>query len=53
MSDAILRTLRADGNVLLPVDTAGCVLELILILEQVSCEYAGYFFLFYVTIQYN
>ncbi|KAK6936840.1 Metallo-beta-lactamase [Dillenia turbinata] len=32
--DAILKTLRADGNVLLPVDTAGRVLELILILEQ-------------------
>ncbi|KAA8533716.1 hypothetical protein F0562_031233 [Nyssa sinensis] len=32
--DAILRTLRADGNVLLPVDTAGRVLELLLILEQ-------------------
>lgn len=36
MSDAILKTLRADGNVLLPVDTAGRVLELLLILEQVS-----------------
>ncbi|KAL5994370.1 hypothetical protein ACLOJK_024420 [Asimina triloba] len=33
--DAIMKTLRADGNVLLPVDTAGRVLELILILEQV------------------
>lgn len=32
--DAILKTLRADGCVLLPVDTAGRVLELILILEQ-------------------
>ncbi|ERM95057.1 cleavage and polyadenylation specificity factor subunit 2 [Amborella trichopoda] len=32
--DAILRTLRGDGKVLLPVDTAGRVLELILILEQ-------------------
>ncbi|KAI5652803.1 hypothetical protein M9H77_29990 [Catharanthus roseus] len=32
--DAILTGLRADGNVLLPVDTAGRVLELILILEQ-------------------
>ncbi|KAK9292750.1 hypothetical protein L1049_020730 [Liquidambar formosana] len=32
--DSILKTLRADGNVLLPVDTAGRVLELILILEQ-------------------
>ncbi|KAK4480742.1 hypothetical protein RD792_013824 [Penstemon davidsonii] len=32
--DAILRTLRADGNILVPVDTAGRVLELILLLEQ-------------------
>ncbi|KAL0452491.1 UNVERIFIED_CONTAM: Cleavage and polyadenylation specificity factor subunit [Sesamum latifolium] len=32
--DAILKTLRADGKILLPVDTAGRVLELILILEQ-------------------
>lgn len=32
--DTILKTVRADGNVLLPVDTAGRVLELILILEQ-------------------
>lgn len=32
--DAIIKALRADGNVLLPVDTAGRVLELILILEQ-------------------
>ncbi|KAL0403147.1 UNVERIFIED_CONTAM: Cleavage and polyadenylation specificity factor subunit [Sesamum radiatum] len=37
--DAILKTLRADGKILLPVDTAGRVLELILILEQV--EFAG------------
>lgn len=35
-TDAILTGLRADGNVLLPVDTAGRVLELILILEQAS-----------------
>ncbi|XP_024982381.1 cleavage and polyadenylation specificity factor subunit 2 isoform X1 [Cynara cardunculus var. scolymus] len=32
--DAILNTLRGNGNVLLPVDTAGRVLELLLILEQ-------------------
>ncbi|PIA49419.1 hypothetical protein AQUCO_01300318v1 [Aquilegia coerulea] len=33
--DSILKTLRVDGgNVLLPVDTAGRVLEIILILEQ-------------------
>ncbi|MFS7950321.1 putative metallo-beta-lactamase, cleavage and polyadenylation specificity factor subunit 2 [Helianthus anomalus] len=33
--EAILNTLRANGNVLLPVDSAGRVLELLLILEQV------------------
>lgn len=32
--DAILNTLRGNGNVLLPVDTAGRILELLLILEQ-------------------
>ncbi|MCO5554497.1 hypothetical protein L7F22_008026 [Adiantum nelumboides] len=32
--DAILKAVRAGGNVLLPVDTAGRVLELILHLEQ-------------------
>lgn len=34
----ILKVLRADGNVLLPVETAGRVLELILHLESVSAE---------------
>ncbi|KAL1810539.1 hypothetical protein DCAR_0730244 [Daucus carota subsp. sativus] len=32
--DAIRKTLEGHGNVLLPVDTAGRILELILILEQ-------------------
>lgn len=32
--DAIMKVLRADGNVLLPVETAGRVLELVLYLEQ-------------------
>lgn len=32
--DAILKTLRADGKILVPVDTAGRVLELLLILNQ-------------------
>ena len=36
LTDMILKVLRADGNVLLPVDTAGRVLELILHLESVS-----------------
>lgn len=34
--DTIQKTLRSNGNVLLPVDTAGRVLELIQILEWVS-----------------
>jgi cleavage and polyadenylation specificity factor subunit 2 len=34
--DEILKALRAGGTVLLPVDTAGRVLELILLLEQVK-----------------
>ena len=38
--ETIKKTLGAGGNVLLPVDTAGRVLELILTLEQVSRENA-------------
>ncbi|XP_015573897.1 cleavage and polyadenylation specificity factor subunit 2 isoform X2 [Ricinus communis] len=34
LEKTILKTLEAGGNVLLPVDTAGRVLELLLILEQ-------------------
>ncbi|KAI3698721.1 hypothetical protein L2E82_42481 [Cichorium intybus] len=34
--DAILNTLRGNGNVLFPVDTAGRRLELLLILKQVE-----------------
>ena len=44
----ILKTLRGDGNVLLPVDTAGRVLELMLILEQVLCEIHDLIFLFFL-----
>lgn len=35
-SDTISKHLEVGGNVLLPVDTAGRVLELLLILEQVG-----------------
>ncbi|KAM2975886.1 hypothetical protein FF1_001995 [Malus domestica] len=57
-TDTIKKTLRSDGNVLLPVDTAGRVMELVQILE--SCwteENLNYpiFFLTYVassTIDY-
>eukprot|EP00897_Mesotaenium_endlicherianum_P003275 jgi/Mesen1/2976/ME000176S02016 len=34
LADAILRTLRGGGNVLLPVDSAGRVFELLLLVEQ-------------------
>lgn len=34
--DILKKTLRSGGNVLLPIDTAGRVLELILMLESVS-----------------
>lgn len=56
--DSIMKTLRGDGNVLLPVDTAGRVLELILILEQYwSQHHLTYpiYFLTYIassTIEY-
>lgn len=35
-ADAIVKVLTSGGSVLLPVDTAGRVLELLLILEQVK-----------------
>ncbi|CAI0458990.1 unnamed protein product [Linum tenue] len=56
--DGIVRTLEGGGNVLLPVDTAGRALELILILEEFWAQRnLGYdiFFLTYVassTIDY-
>ncbi|XP_008787501.1 cleavage and polyadenylation specificity factor subunit 2 [Phoenix dactylifera] len=47
--EAILKALRADGNVLLPVDTAGRVLELILILEQYWAQQHLTFPIFFLT----
>ncbi|XP_071929499.1 cleavage and polyadenylation specificity factor subunit 2-like isoform X3 [Coffea arabica] len=47
--DAIMKTLRADGNVLLPVDTAGRVLELILILEQFWEQHKLAYPIFFLT----
>ncbi|KAF7147235.1 hypothetical protein RHSIM_Rhsim03G0187300 [Rhododendron simsii] len=47
--DAILKTLRADGNVLLPVDTAGRVLELLLILEQYWTQHHLTYPIFFLT----
>jgi cleavage and polyadenylation specificity factor subunit 2 len=42
LPDAIMKVLRAGGNVLLPIDTAGRALELILHLDQV-CSLLGIF----------
>ncbi|KAL2920699.1 Cleavage and polyadenylation specificity factor subunit 2 [Bienertia sinuspersici] len=47
--DAIVKTLRADGKVLLPVDTAGRVLELILILEQHWAQHHLTYPIFFLT----
>ncbi|XAR53657.1 hypothetical protein NMG60_11022294 [Bertholletia excelsa] len=47
--DAILKTLRANGNVLLPVDTAGRVLELTLTLEQYWAQHHLTFPIFFLT----
>ncbi|XP_057475433.1 cleavage and polyadenylation specificity factor subunit 2 [Actinidia eriantha] len=47
--DAILKTLRADGNVLLPVDTTGRVLELLLILEQYWAQHHLTYPIFFLT----
>nr|CAD1821014.1 unnamed protein product [Ananas comosus var. bracteatus] len=47
--EAILKALRADGTVLLPVDTAGRALELILILEQYWDQQHLSFPIFFLT----
>lgn len=47
--DAIMKTLRADGKVLLPVDTAGRVLELILLLEQHWAQHHLTYPIFFLT----
>lgn len=47
--DAIMKTLRGDGKVLLPVDTAGRVLELILILEQHWAQHHLTYPIFFLT----
>ncbi|RWR72197.1 cleavage and polyadenylation specificity factor subunit 2 [Cinnamomum micranthum f. kanehirae] len=47
--DAIIKALRADGNVLLPVDTAGRVLELVLILEQYWTQHHLTYPIFFLT----
>ncbi|XP_073012488.1 cleavage and polyadenylation specificity factor subunit 2 isoform X1 [Typha latifolia] len=47
--DTILKALTADGNVLLPVDTAGRALEIILILEQYWAQQHLSFPIFFLT----
>ncbi|CAI9092242.1 OLC1v1027434C1 [Oldenlandia corymbosa var. corymbosa] len=47
--DAIMKTLKTGGNVLLPVDTAGRVLELILILEQHWEQYKLIYPIYFLT----
>lgn len=47
--DAISKTLRAGGNVLLPVDSAGRVLELLLILEDYWAEHSLNYPIYFLT----
>lgn len=47
--DAILKVLRGNGNVLLPVDTAGRVLELLLLLEQYWTQHHLTYPIFFLT----
>ncbi|KAL5744627.1 hypothetical protein ACOSQ2_027743 [Xanthoceras sorbifolium] len=47
--DTISKTLKAGGNVLLPVDTAGRVLELILILEDYWAEHSLNYPIYFLT----
>ncbi|XP_047334681.1 cleavage and polyadenylation specificity factor subunit 2 [Impatiens glandulifera] len=47
--DAIQKTLRGDGKVLLPVDTAGRALEVILILEQYWAQHHLSYPIFFLT----
>jgi Cft2 family RNA processing exonuclease len=52
--DTIMTTLRRDGNVLMPVDTAGRVLELLLIVERHWSELKlTYPLVFLSTMAYN
>lgn len=47
--DTISKTLKSGGNVLLPVDTAGRVLELILILEDYWAEHSLTYPIYFLT----
>ncbi|KAF3432974.1 hypothetical protein FNV43_RR24076 [Rhamnella rubrinervis] len=48
-TDTIKKTLRSDGNVLLPVETAGRVLELLQILESCWAEESLSYPIFFLT----
>ncbi|KAL8141831.1 hypothetical protein V2J09_014863 [Rumex salicifolius] len=47
--DTIMRTLRSDGKVLLPVDTAGRALEILLMLEQHWAQHHLTYPIFFLT----
>lgn len=47
--DAIMKTLRSDGKVLLPVDTAGRALEILLMLEQHWAQHHLTYPVFFLT----
>ncbi|WCJ30781.1 Cleavage and polyadenylation specificity factor subunit 2 [Euphorbia peplus] len=49
LEKTILKTLEAGGNVLLPVDTAGRVLEIVLILEQFWAQRLLSYPIFFLT----
>ena len=53
--DAILRSVRQDGNVLIPVDPAGRVLELMLMLEErwAKQQLGAYQLVLLTTVAYN
>ena len=53
--EAILRTVRQDGNVLIPIDPAGRVLELLLVLEErwSQKQLAAYQLVLLTTVAYN
>ena len=55
MLDAILRSVRQDGNVLIPIDPAGRVLELLLQLEEkwVQKQLGAYQLVLLTTVAYN
>ena len=53
--EAILRTVRQDGNVLIPIDPAGRVLELLLVLEErwSQKQLAAYQLVLLTKVAYN